>query len=69
MSDGRLDVLQTVRLKGRTTSEDVAAVAGITAGRDKLDALTTTVPLDDAIAAATRILDGSVRGRIVVKIG
>jgi acrylyl-CoA reductase (NADPH) len=33
---------------------------------DVLDSLTTTVPLDGAIAAAGRVLGGEVRGRIVV---
>lgn len=33
----------------------------------KLDAITTEVPLADAIAAAARLMDGQVRGRIVVR--
>ena len=35
----------------------------------KLDAITTEVPLSDAIAAAARLMDGQVRGRIVVRTG
>jgi acrylyl-CoA reductase (NADPH) len=34
---------------------------------DKLDAITTEVSLDDAIDAARRLMDGQVRGRIVVR--
>jgi len=33
----------------------------------KLDAITTEVPLSEAIAAAKRLMDGQVRGRIVVR--
>jgi acrylyl-CoA reductase (NADPH) len=36
---------------------------------DLLDSLTTTVPLDGAIAAAERIMAGSIRGRTVVDVG
>jgi len=36
---------------------------------DLLDSLTTTVPLDGAIAAAERIMTGSIRGRTVVDVG
>jgi acrylyl-CoA reductase (NADPH) len=37
--------------------------------REKLASATTTIPFDGVIQAATRILDGTVRGRIVVEIG
>jgi len=35
----------------------------------KLDAITTEVQLSEAIAAAARLMDGQVRGRIVVRTG
>ena len=35
----------------------------------KLAAMTTTIPLKDVIALAPRILDGQVRGRVVVEVG
>jgi acrylyl-CoA reductase (NADPH) len=37
--------------------------------RGKLAAMTTTVPLADAPAVARRIVDGQVRGRVVVEVG
>ena len=37
--------------------------------RDRLAAMTTTIPLDAVIPAATAILDGKIRGRVVVEIG
>ena len=37
--------------------------------RDRLAAMTTTIPLDAVIPAATDILDGKIRGRVVVEIG
>ena len=37
--------------------------------RDKLAAMTTTIPLEAVIEAGERILAGRVRGRIVVEIG
>jgi acrylyl-CoA reductase (NADPH) len=37
--------------------------------RDKLTAMTTEIGLADVIDAGRRIVDGKVRGRIVVKIG
>ncbi len=37
--------------------------------RDRLAAMTTTVPLDRAIETGAAILDGRVRGRVVVDIG
>ena len=36
---------------------------------DKRDALSTTVGFDDIIGTATGILDGKVRGRVIVKMG
>jgi acrylyl-CoA reductase (NADPH) len=33
-----------------------------------LESMTTEVALDDAVAAATRLMAGQVRGRIVVRI-
>ncbi len=36
---------------------------------DKLDGMTTTIPLDAVQDAATRIMAGQVRGRVVVEIG
>ena len=36
---------------------------------DKLDEITTEVPLSGAIEAAQRLMDGKVRGRIVVRTG
>ena len=36
---------------------------------DKLDAMTTTIPLDGVPAAAERIMAGQVRGRVVVEVG
>ena len=37
--------------------------------KDKLDALSSTIGFDDIITTATDILDGKVRGRVVVDIG
>lgn len=37
--------------------------------RDKLAAMTRTVPLDEAIDTARAIADGKVRGRVVVEVG
>ena len=37
--------------------------------RGKLEAMTTQVELDDVLGAASAIMEGRVRGRIVVKIG
>lgn len=37
--------------------------------RDKLAAMTTTIGFDDAVEAAKDIVDGKVRGRLVVEIG
>jgi acrylyl-CoA reductase (NADPH) len=37
--------------------------------RSKLAAMTTEIGLADVIATAPKILEGGVRGRIVVKIG
>lgn len=37
--------------------------------RDRLAAMTTTIPLDDVPKAAAAIMKGEVRGRIVVEIG
>lgn len=37
--------------------------------RDKLAAMTTTISFDDVVDAATAIIDGKVRGRLVVDIG
>lgn len=37
--------------------------------RDKLGAITTTLPLDRILSAGADILDGKVRGRVVVEIG
>lgn len=39
-----------------------------TLNRAKLDAMTTEIPLAEAIAAGTRILAGQVRGRVVVDV-
>ena len=36
--------------------------------RDRLAAMTTTIPLDAVIPAASDILDGKIRGRVVVEI-
>jgi acrylyl-CoA reductase (NADPH) len=37
--------------------------------RDKLDAMTSAVPFDEVKDVAARILEGKVRGRVVVEIG
>ncbi|MDQ0391623.1 acrylyl-CoA reductase (NADPH) [Labrys monachus] len=37
--------------------------------RDKLDAMTQSIPFDEVKDIATKILDGQVRGRVVVEIG
>jgi acrylyl-CoA reductase (NADPH) len=37
--------------------------------RDKIAAMTTEIGLGDVIEAGRRIVEGQVRGRIVVKIG
>jgi len=37
--------------------------------RDKLDAMTTTVGFDQIVPTAEKIVDGKVRGRVVVEIG
>lgn len=37
--------------------------------RDKLAAMTTTIPLEDVIETGRAILDGKVRGRVVVEVG
>jgi acrylyl-CoA reductase (NADPH) len=37
--------------------------------RDRLQSMTTTIPLNDVEKTATAILDGKVRGRVVVEIG
>jgi acrylyl-CoA reductase (NADPH) len=37
--------------------------------RDKIAAMTTEIGLGDVIDAGRRIVEGQVRGRIVVKIG
>jgi len=37
--------------------------------RDKLGAMTTTIGFDDVVGAAKDIVDGKVRGRLVVEIG
>jgi acrylyl-CoA reductase (NADPH) len=37
--------------------------------RDKLAAMTTEIGLADVIDAGRKIVDGKVRGRIVVKVG
>ena len=37
--------------------------------RDKLAAITTTIPLDGVIEAGRKIIAGEVRGRMVVEIG
>jgi acrylyl-CoA reductase (NADPH) len=37
--------------------------------RDKIAVMTTEIGLADVIGAGRRIVDGQVRGRIVVKIG
>jgi len=36
---------------------------------DQLDAITETVPLEDAVATAERIVEGGIRGRTVVDVG
>ena len=38
-------------------------------GADQLESMTTEVDLDGAVAAAQQLMDGKVRGRVVVKIG
>ncbi|HEV7338393.1 MAG TPA: MDR family oxidoreductase [Bosea sp. (in: a-proteobacteria)] len=37
--------------------------------RDKLAAMTTTIPLEDVVETGRAILDGKVRGRVVVEVG
>jgi acrylyl-CoA reductase (NADPH) len=37
--------------------------------REKLAAMTTTIPLEDVVETARALLDGKVRGRVVVEIG
>jgi len=37
--------------------------------RDKLAAMTTTIPLEDVIETGRAIVDGKVRGRVVVEVG
>ena len=37
--------------------------------RDRLAAMTTTIPLEDVVETGRAILDGKVRGRVVVEIG
>lgn len=37
--------------------------------RDKLAVMTTTIPLDDVVETGRAILDGKVRGRVVVEVG
>ena len=37
--------------------------------RDKLAAMTTTIPLEDVVETGRALLDGKVRGRVVVEIG
>lgn len=37
--------------------------------RDRLAAMTTTIPLEDVVETGRAILDGKVRGRVVVEVG
>ena len=37
--------------------------------RDKLAAMTTTIPLEDVVETGRALLDGKVRGRVVVEVG
>ena len=37
--------------------------------RDRLAAMTTTIPLEDVVETGRAILDGTVRGRVVVEVG